>query len=314
MISIIIPVHNEGPNIRPLFNEIAAVCSAGGNWEILWVNDGSTDKTEEEVLALQPRGGVCVYLKMRRHFGQSAALACGLEHARGEIVVTIDGDRQNDPADIPALIEKLGDDADVVCGWRQSRQDDWLRSVISRAANRLIGAIAHVELHDSGCTLRAYKRKALEKLPIMGEMHRLLPAYLVWSGARLVEIPVRHRRRVAGRSNYALIPRIWKVVLDAILLEFYFSYMTRPMHLFGSAAAGLFLAAGGLETFVIFRKLILGGEWISPLFFLGLFLACSSLFFLFLGVLADLTVRNFMATSTVKTYHVEKKTVLGNVE
>ncbi|MBI2069995.1 MAG: glycosyltransferase family 2 protein [Elusimicrobia bacterium] len=307
-LSIVIPVFNEERNIRPLFDELQqALKRLGMNWEILWVDDGSSDASQAAVESCSDGNARVLYFKLTRNFGQSAALACGFEHAQGDIVVTLDGDRQNDPSAIAGLLAKLGEGFDVVCGWRRDRHDGLLRVWVSRLANKMISAITRVPIHDYGCTLRAYRRAALKDFRMMGDMHRLLPAYLTWMGLKVTEMPVPHRPRTAGYSKYSIMTRLWKVVLDAFLLNFYFSYITRPMHFFGMAGLGLLGIAFCLEAFVVFRRLAMGGDWLSPLFFLGLFLGCGALLFFFLGVMADLMARSFMAHQNYKSYHLASK-------
>ncbi|MBI4064488.1 MAG: glycosyltransferase family 2 protein [Elusimicrobia bacterium] len=307
-LSIVIPIRNEAPNIPVLCKElIQAVGPLGLDWEILWIDDASTDDSGEAIAGLKNNSVKMNLIRLVRNYGQAAALACGFEEARGDIIITIDGDLQNDPADIPKLLACLEQGFDVVCGWRENRRDDPFRSFMSRLANRVIRKITDCSINDYGCTLRAYKRAALGGLQIMGDMHRLLPAYLAWQGAKITEIPVHHRSRRAGKSKYSVLGRTWKVILDAFLLKFYFSYITRPIHFFGSVSLGIILTALALEVFVIFRRIFMGGAWLSPLFFLGLFLFSGALFFLFLGVLADLLVRNFMLSHNMKPFHLAFK-------
>ncbi|MBI4668367.1 MAG: glycosyltransferase [Elusimicrobia bacterium] len=308
MISIIIPIYNEAPNIKPLFEELKNVLGKlEMPWEIIWVDDGSSDDCDVEVKKLGPGAGKITYIKLTKNFGQSAALACGIEHASGEIIVTMDGDGQNDPAEIPALLAKLKEGYGVVCGWRRKRHDYGLRVWTSHIANWIVSRVTNVLLHDYGCTLRAYQSRPLKQLQIMGDMHRLLPAYLAWTGLKITELPVRHRPRTIGRSKYSIAARAWKVVLDAFLLNFYFSYITRPMHFFGFMGLILIGSTFTVECFVILRRLVFGGAWLSPLFFLGLFFACAAIMFLFLGIIADLMARSFMFSQNIKTYHIAKK-------
>lgn len=309
-LSIIIPVFNEESNIESLIREIQETLrEAVYQWSILIIDDGSQDDTPSLLKRLSNQTGSdkLKFLPLSRHFGQSAALACGIDQASGEVIVTMDGDGQNDPKDIPRLLAKLNEGYDVVCGWRQDRQDYGLRVLASKLANRFIAVIAGVPIHDYGCTLRAYRANILKHMQIMGDMHRLLPAYLALTGARLSEIPVRHRTRRHGHSKYGLLSRMAKVLLDVFLLKFYFSYLTRPMHFFGTASLGFLGIALLIELFVVVRKLFLEGVWLSPLFFLGLFLIAASLFFLFMGALADILVRQYFAITQAKPYHVQEK-------
>ena len=219
----------------------------------------------------------------------------------------MDGDGQNDPKDIPLLLEQLNNKCDVVCGWRKYRADTITRRLASRCANTLVSLITGIPLHDHGCSLRAYQKSALKNIQILGDMHRLLPAYLALVGMKIKEITVNHRPRQKGKSKYGIISRTIKVLLDSFLLKFYFSYLTRPMHFFGYASFS-FLALGCItEGFVVIRRFAYQGEWLSPLFFLGLFLTASSIFFLFLGAMADVIVRHYLHASQTPLVLIERE-------
>ena len=230
-VSIIVPIFDEEGNVEPLHE---AICAAMGElpFEVLYVNDGSRDASPrllDAVAARDPRARVLHFV---RNYGQTAALTAGIRFSRAEVLITLDGDLQNDPADIPALLGHLHD-CDVVCGWRKDRQDArFTRVVPSRVANWLISRLSNVHLHDYGCTLRAYKRPYIEHIPLYGEMHRFIPIYVTWAGARIKEVPVRHHPRTRGISKYGL-SRIPKVLLDLTTLKFLRDFYVTPIYFFG---------------------------------------------------------------------------------
>jgi len=232
-LSVVAPVFDEAGNLRPLHT---AICTALGdrNFEVVYVNDGSTDGSREELDSIakeDPRAKVIHFI---RNYGQTAALSAGIHHSSAPLLATIDADMQNDPADIPAMLKRLDEEnADVVCGWRNDRKDNFiLRTLPSKIANWLISALSKVYLHDYGCTLRVYKREFIEEIPLYGEMHRFIPIYVVWAGARLIEVPVRHHPRTRGQSKYGLI-RIPKVLLDLTTVKFLRDFFVTPIYFFG---------------------------------------------------------------------------------
>ena len=234
-LSVLIPVYNEVDNVVPLHAELDAVLGAGAlTYELIFVDDGSTDGTAAKLRAVQDADPDHVLVAfLRRNCGQTAALSAALDLSRGEILVPMDGDRQNDPADIPRLLERLNQGFDVVSGWRRDRRDTLLtRKVPSRIANRLVAQISGVPLHDFGCTMKAYRRRVLEGVRLYGEMHRFIPIFASWQGAKVTELVVHHRARTAGKTKYGL-GRTFNVVLDLILIRFFQKYAQRPIHLFG---------------------------------------------------------------------------------
>ena len=241
-VSVVIPVYNEAENISPLLEELDSVLGRLEEAsEIILVDDGSTDGTAAELESWRQRLSGLRVVTLARNFGQTAALSAGFDHARGHWVVTLDGDRQNDPADIPRLLEQCRrEDLDVLSGWRKERKDPWLRRrVPSQIANALISLLTGVCLHDYGCTLKVYRREALRQLDLYGEMHRFIPALLSWSGARIGEAVVTHRPRQAGRSKYGL-GRTCRVLLDLVTVKFLLSYSTKPIQVFGGLALLVF--------------------------------------------------------------------------
>jgi glycosyltransferase involved in cell wall biosynthesis len=311
-LSIVVPMFNERENVVALHAEIVAAMSAAGGgrgtWEVLYVDDGSTDGTYERLRAVQTsHPGLVTVIRLRRNFGQTAALAAGFNHARGEVIVTMDGDLQNDPADIPRLLEELTRGHDVVSGWRKSRVDPFLsRRLPSRAANWLIGAVTGVALHDYGCTLKAYRREVVEEMTLYGEMHRFLPAQAHWVGARISEIPVKHRPRTKGKSKYGL-SRAYRVLLDLVTVRFLGVHGTKPLHAFG--ALGCFFGALGVATIGIlsYLKYATGVSFIqSPLLLLSaLFVILGGQSFL-LGLLAEISVRTYYESQQKPIYVIKE--------
>ncbi len=307
-ISVVIPVFNESENIDALSLELKETLNTlPKKWEVLFIDDGSTDDTSAKLQIIAERFKGFGFLRLARRSGQSAALALGFARARGEIVVSLDGDGQNDPKDIPLLLNQLDHRHDVVCGWRKHRADNAARKLASRWANTLVSLITGVPLHDHGCSLRAYRQSVLKNIQILGDMHRLLPAYLALMGVKIKEVETNHRPRQKGKSKYGLASRTIKVLLDSFLLKFYFSYLTRPMHFFGYASFGFLSLGGAIESFVIIRRFVFQGVWISPLFFLGLFFMASSILFLFLGAMADVIVRHYLHASNTPLVLIEKE-------
>jgi glycosyltransferase involved in cell wall biosynthesis len=234
-LSVLVPVYNEVDSIEPLYDELDAVLrNQPLRYELIFVNDGSTDGTAARLEAIQRLDPAHVRVAfLRRNCGQTAALSAALDLARGEILIPMDGDRQNDPADIPRLLEALGSGYDVVSGWRKDRQDALIsRKIPSWLANRLVARLSGVPLHDFGCTMKAYRRRMLEGVRLYGEMHRFIPIFASWQGARVTELVVHHRPRTAGKTKYG-IGRTFHVVLDLILIRFLQRYAQRPLHFFG---------------------------------------------------------------------------------
>ena len=234
-LSVLIPVFNEVDNVEPLHAELDAVLRVrSSRYELIFVDDGSIDGTKAKLEAIQRRDPAHVrVIRLRRNCGQTAALSAALDQARGEILIPIDGDRQNDPADIPRLLEQINAGYDVVSGWRKQRHDDlFTRKIPSWLANRLVARVSGVPLHDFGCTLKAYRRRVLEGVRLYGEMHRFIAIFAAWEGGRVIELVVNHRPRTAGRTKYGL-GRTFNVILDLILIRFLQRYSQRPLHFFG---------------------------------------------------------------------------------
>lgn len=317
-LTIVIPVLNEAENLRPLTEEIVgALGDRLLTYEILFVDDGSSDGSYKlmcELHDLYPNVGA---IRFRRNFGQTAAFAAGFDFARGQVIVTIDADRQNDPADIPLLLEKLNEGYDVINGWRQKRQDRFLlRKVPSFVANRLIARVSGVKLHDRGCSLRAFRVEVVRDLRLYGEMHRFIPELANAAGFSMAEVPVSHRPRVAGDSKYGL-SRTFRVILDLMTIMFLRRYSARPMHLFGGVGIisavigvlfGLYLTAikvwagitGGAEGF---RSVQIGDR---PLLTLSILLIILGVQFLVMGLLAELVVRTYHESQNKPIYFIRE--------
>src|SRR6476469_7066130 len=256
-LSLFLPVLDEEENLRPMHAKIqAALDQLGKTAELIFVDDGSTDKSLpilKEIAAADPRVRV---ISLRRNYGQTAAMSAGIDAAKGEILIPMDADLQNDPADIARLLQKLDEGYDVVSGWRKNRQDKLIsRKIPSQIANRVISAIGGVHLHDYGCSLKAYRRDVIQDVKLYGEMHRFIPIYASWAGARVTEIPVDHHARTRGKSKYG-ISRTLKVIFDLMTIKFMASYQTKPIYVFGSFGLLAFAISllGGL--YEVFLKLI----------------------------------------------------------
>jgi len=294
-LSVIIPVYNEEENVEPLIHEIVRVLQPlAKNYEIVVVDDGSNDGTFSALSRLRDHSEFLKVVRLKRNFGQTAALAAGLAHARGEIMVMMDGDAQNDPADIPALLAKLHEGYDLVAGWRFNRKDAFLsRRLPSVVANRLISSTTQVKLHDYGCTLKAMRKDVAKDLRLYGEMHRFIPAIAYERGARIAELKVHHRPRLRGKSKYTLT-RTLRVALDLLTVKFLISYSTRPSHVFGpvgiiSGASGFFIAAYlSIEKLIYGRPI--GGR---PLLLLAILLIFIGFQFITMGLLGEMLARTY---------------------
>ncbi len=308
MISVVVPVYDEEDNLSELHRQlVAALNSTGKEYEIIYVDDGSQDGSFRQLASISNGCPAATVVRLRRNFGQTAALAAGIDRARGEILVFIDADLQNDPADIPKLLDKLDEGYDVVSGWRVHRQDAALsRRLPSRLANWLISRVTGVHLDDYGCTLKVYRREALENVRLYGEMHRFIPAYAAWSGARITQLPVNHRPRHSGRSKYGL-SRTWKVLLDLATVKFLSGYSTKPIYLFGSVGAAA-MAAGTLAGAMVLYQKIADGVWAhrNPVLLLAVFLFVLGTQFVMLGLLAELTIRTYHESQNKPTYVVRQ--------
>jgi glycosyltransferase involved in cell wall biosynthesis len=306
-VSVILPVQNEQESLDELHARLTiALKSVGTDYEIIFVDDGSTDGSWETLKGLAEGDGRVRLIRLRRNFGQTAALAAGFQHARHPVLVTLDADLQNDPADVPQLLAALDGGADIVAGWRRRRRDAWLtRRVPSQIANALIRLVTGVRLHDFGCTLRAYRRAILNDVSLHGEMHRFLPVLAAWVGGRIAEIEVVHHPRVHGRSKYGLW-RTYKVVVDLITLKFIANFQTRPNYVFASFAL-LNLALGALSLAIItYRIFVLHRLEATPVVFFMVIFFLTGVLSLFIGFLAEIVIRGFLETQRKPIFYVRE--------
>jgi glycosyltransferase involved in cell wall biosynthesis len=308
-LSVVVPLHNEAPNIDALCGELTSVLAAcGRSYEVVLIDDGSTDGSFERLRVIQSRDPHFRLIRFRRNFGQTAAFAAGFAHARGAIIVTADGDLQNDPRDIPSMMKRIeADECDVVCGWRKDRKDPLIsRRLPAVLAGRLISWATGVRLHDYGCSLKAYRAEIVRSLRLYGEMHRFLPALANDVGARIVEQAVNHRPRLHGTSKYG-ISRTFRVVLDLMTVKFLGRYAARPLHVFGTA--GLASTAVGLacEGWVIATRVLGFTETIArPLFWVGLLLILSGVQLVAAGLVAEMLARTYFESQGKPTYWIRE--------
>jgi glycosyltransferase involved in cell wall biosynthesis len=306
-VSVVVPLLDEQDNIQTLYQQITETLDGKSSYEIVFVDDGSTDDSFNILSHLQKADARIRVIRFRRNFGQTAALSAGFAHARGKIIVAIDGDLQNDPADIPKMIDKLHEGYDVVSGWRKKRHDKVLTRLLpSKIANWLIARMTDVKLHDFGCTLKAYRREILEETRLYGEMHRFIPALASWSGAKIGEIVVNHRPRTAGTAKYGL-ERTVKVILDLITVKFLLSFSTKPNQLFGGwGVLALFL--GSLSAVaVILMKILRGTDMTgNPLLYFTILLFVVGVQFILMGLLAELLVRTYHESQNRPIYVIKE--------
>ena len=305
-ISVVLPVYNEAENLGVLYEDlIKALEGTAKAFEIICVDDGSQDGSLDALKALSANDSRLVVIEFRRNFGQTAALAAGLRFARGEVVVTLDADRQNDPADIPALLAEIDRGMDLVCGWRHKRQDGlWLRLIPSRIANWLISTTTDVKLHDYGCTLKAMRQDVAKNLRLYGEMHRFIPAIASWYGVRMSEIKVRHHPRTAGVSKYG-ISRTFRVLLDLLTVKFLLGYSARPIQFFGSIGLVSGVAGVGTLAWLFFERTVLGIPLADrPAVLGGIVLTLVGLQFITVGLLAELQSRTYHESQDKPIYEV----------
>ena len=308
-ISIFLPVYNEEPNLLPLHAKLDdALKTLNRSAEIVYVDDGSTDgslKILREIAELDPRVRV---VALRRNYGQTAAMAAGIDAAKGKVLIPMDADLQNDPADIARLLQKLEEGYDVVSGWRKNRKDKMVtRKIPSMIANRLISWIGGVPLHDYGCSLKAYRRESLEDVRLYGEMHRFIPIYAAWAGARVTEIPVEHHARTMGKSKYGL-SRTVKVIFDLMTIKFMASYQTKPIYVFGSfgmLAFGISLLSG---LYAVFLKIFHKADFVqTPLPILCIVMFAVGVQCLLMGLLAEMLVRTYHESQAKAIYAVRER-------
>lgn len=307
-LSVVLPVFNELENLDLLHAQLKAVLEhLGQSYEIIYVDDGSTDGSSGKLQQLAEKDETVTVIQLRRNFGQTAALSAGIDHARGEVVVCMDADLQNDPEDIPRLLAKLEEGYDLVSGWRQNRQDHWLwRNTASALANWLISRVLNFRLHDIGCTLKAYRRELLHHIRLYGEMHRFIPALALQVGARVAEVPVNHKPRLHGRSKYGL-NRMYSVLLDLMTIKFLGRFAAKPLRVFGGF--GLFLIGLSLisATLMLAHKFFYNISLIqTPLLLLSAMLFILGFFCLLQGFTAELLIRTYHESQGKPTYIIRQ--------
>jgi len=308
--SIVVPLHNEQENVTDLYDRLKVVMETHGeSFEIVLVDDGSSDQTFamlREIAAVDSRVTV---VKLRRNFGQTAGLAAGFDHARGEYIIAMDGDLQHDPNDIPMFLEKIAEGYDIVSGWRKNRVDNfWMRRIPSRIANWMMAKISGVDIHDFGTTFKAYRRDILEQVPLYGELHRFIPALASWHGATICEVPIKNVNRERGVSHYG-ITRTFRVFFDLLTIRFLLRYLSRPLHFFGSFGMMSIFAGTGLVGWIGFDKFIHHEHVMAthgPLMMAALGLLLGGLNLLAIGLLGEMQVRHYYEPSRRAPYSVDR--------
>lgn len=307
-LSIVVPVYNEVDNLRPLCQQLyAALNPTGWTYELVMVDDGSTDGSAECLEQLRGEDSRLKVIRFRRNFGQTAALAAGFAYAHGEVIVSLDGDLQNDPADIPRLVAKLNEGYDLVNGWRLDRQDPFLRRRLpSQIANFIISLTTRVKLHDYGCTLKAFRHDAAKSLKLYGEMHRFIPALVGDQGGKITEMPVTHHPRRRGRSKYGLTRTFW-VLLDLLTVKFLSSYATRPSHLFGLIGLVATLVGGTITAVLGIQRLFFGVQLANrPIVLLGFLLVVTGMQLLTMGLIGEMLVRTYHESQEKPIYVIKE--------
>lgn len=315
-VSVVIPFLNEAPNLGPLCEELqASLDGMGKSYEVIFIDDGSTDDGVAVLEQFREKMPQIKVVSFRRNFGQTAAMVAGLDYAQGAVVVTLDADRQNDPADIPALVAKLDEGYDMVCGWRFDRQDTFIsRKLPSMLANRLISKITEVSLHDYGCTLKAMRAEVAKRITLYGEMHRFIPAVASGVGAKIAEVKVNHRARTAGESKYG-ISRTFRVILDLITVKFLLRFHARPLHFFGMPGLAIGSFGGLLIAYLTIARLFFNvplGD--RPLLIFGFMLLIIGLQFVLFGLIGEMQTRTYYESQDKPIYHVRRTVGMDVVE
>ncbi|RMF93744.1 MAG: glycosyltransferase [Candidatus Schekmanbacteria bacterium] len=307
-LSIVIPVYNEADNIAPLIKKIeAAIEKIRKKCEVIFVDDGSTDGSSEILQKECLSRNNFTLIQFRKNFGQTAAISAGFDYSKGNVIITLDSDLQNDPADIPLLLEKIDEGYDVVSGWRKNRKDNPLtRNLPSAIANWIIGIATGVKLHDYGCTLKAYKKEIIQDVSLYGDLHRFIPALAAFEGAKITEIPVNHHPRQFGKSKYNL-SRTWRVLFDLLTVSFLRRYKTRPLHIFGRVGLISFLLGFLISAYLTLQKFLYGIELAKrPLLILGVLLILAGIQLLSLGILAEMQTRTYFESQKQPIYRIKK--------
>jgi glycosyltransferase involved in cell wall biosynthesis len=306
--SVVVPLYNEQESVPQLYVKIIdAMDALGEPYEIIFVDDGSRDGTFRQLSEISRDDERVVVVRLRRNFGQTAALKAGFDHSRADIIISMDGDLQHDPAEIPRFIQKLNEGYDIVSGWRVERTDHWLaRQLPSRIANWLMAKLSRVDLHDFGTTFKAYRREIISEINLYGELHRFIPALASWSGATIAEVPITNIPRKSGKSNYG-ISRTIRVLLDLVSVKFLLDYSTKPLQLFGLPGLFCLLTGTALEVWVLLRKLFWNEAMMTshgPLLLLGIALIVGGIQFMAVGLLGELLARTYYESQDKPVYAV----------
>ena len=307
-ISVVIPLYNEEENVNPVYDKLTnSLKGYIPDYEIIFVDDGSTDRTLDFLKEISVKDNHVKAISFRRNFGQTAAMAAGFDYSKGDVIIPMDGDLQNDPSDIPTLLAKIEEGYDVVSGWRKYRKDPFInRKLPSIIANKLISKITGVALHDYGCSLKAYRREVIENLRLYGEMHRFIPALASWSGAKVTEVPVNHFPRQFGESKYG-ISRTFKVILDLITVKFLLSYSTMPTRLFGKLGFSAFTLSFLSFVISIYMKYFDGLSMNrNPLFLLSVIVFFMGVQFISIGLIAEINVRTYHESQGKSIYVIKE--------
>ncbi len=306
-ISIVIPVYDEQESLPQLFKELKDVLiKMSYDYEIVIVDDGSRDGSWDLISKVARSDEKIKAIRLLKNYGQTAAIQVGFDSISGDLVMVMDGDGQNDPADIPALISKIEEGYDVVSGFRHKRKDSLIRRFFSYFGNLLIRKTTGLNIHDVGCSLKVYRKEWIENFKLLGEMHRIFIVYLAEMGAKVAEINVNHRKRIGGYSKYGLT-RVIKLTMDLILYKFFTSFASRPIYVFGGTGFVSIVISFFLFLFVVYRKIVVNGLWLSPLFFIAVTLLTVGIIFIMLGILAEIIVRIYYQTKYGSPYKIKEK-------
>lgn len=308
-LSIVIPVYNEEENLEPFYSELKGVLSVlGASSEIIFVNDGSRDKSGGVLESIASRDSHVRVIDFRHNFGQTAAMSAGIKHATGDIIIPMDADMQNDPRDIPMFLEKIKEGYDVVSGWRKKRKDAFIsRRFPSMVANALIGYMTGTRIHDYGCSMKAYKRELIQDINLYGEMHRFIPAYAAWHGGSVAEIVVNHRPRMKGNTKYG-IGRTFRVMLDLVVIKFLSKYMNRPMHFFGGIGFMAFAIGGVAGVSSIVLKIADINDFVeTPLPIFSALFIIIGVQLIVMGIVGEMLMRVYYETQKKEPYIIKRK-------
>ena len=307
--SIVVPFHNEELNVTPLYRRLTDVLEAScDDYELILVDDGSSDRTQSLIRDIAQTDPRVLGVRLRRNFGQTAALAAGFDRASGDVIIAMDGDQQHQPEDIPRFMTMIDEGYDVVSGWRQHRQDGVLRTFPSMIANKLMAAASGVPLHDFGTTFKAYRREVLERIPLYGQMHRFIPALAHIEGASIVEIPIEDVQRATGKSHYG-ISRTFRVVFDILTIRFLVRYMSRPLHFFGKIGIAMIILATTIGSWLLAKKLIMKDDIFienGPMLLFSAVTFLAGMQFIGLGFIGDLFARLYYAPERRSIYNIAR--------